>query len=352
MRLAALSLQNFRNYEHQTFYFPKLLTIIVGPNASGKSNLIEAVNILSSGKSFHADHDVEMLAFGKEVARVKGKITDVQEGAETLEFLLAHQEGRLTKKYLVNGISRRRVDFAGRVPSVLFLPSDIDIVIGSPGMRRRFLDSVLEQTDREYRIHLTAYEKALRRRNKLLEQVRETGRRDARLFPYWDELVIENGRYITKARQAFLEFINAADQATFPVQVEYDRSEISEERLWQYRQAEVGAGVTLVGPHRDDIVLMMENSETKRRERIKAFGSRGQQRLAVLQLKMLQMEYIEGKTGERPLLLLDDIFSELDEGHMELLTGIMGKQQTIVTTTHKEFVGAIDTLSPDIIELT
>lgn len=351
MRLSALALQNFRSYKAASFYFPQSVTVVVGPNASGKSNFLEAVSVLATGKSFHAETDVEMMRFGQEVGRVKGKIQDTDEDTTVLEMVVAQLEGRVQKRYLVNDVPRRRVDFAGRLPAVLFLPQDLEIIIGSPGTRRRFLDSVLEQTDRQYRLHLTAYEKAIRRRNKLLEQARESGRRDERLFQYWDELTITHGQAITEARERLITFLNEEEQRVFPVRLLYDKSTISESRLSEYRNAEIASGVTLVGPHRDDFVVHMQHSETKRTERIKQFGSRGQQRLAVLQLKMLQIRYLETEQGERPLLLLDDIFSELDEGHMRLLSEIIAAQQTIITTTHQEFLATLTTETPGIIEL-
>ena len=351
MRLKALALQQFRSYETASFEFTTPLTVVLGPNASGKSNFLEAVSLIATGKSFHAEHDTEMIRFGQEVGRVKASIVGTDDESTTLELVVASLAGRITKRFLVNDIPRRRVDFAGRLPAVLFLPSDLEIIVGSPGMRRRFLDSILEQTDRGYRIHLTAYEKALRRRNKLLEQAREAGHRDERLFSYWDELLVTHGQAITKARETFITFINTTQQTVIPVSLIYNASLMSVERLLQYKDAEIGAGVTLVGPHRDDFIVQMQHSETKQIERIKQFGSRGQQRLAVLQLKVLQIAYLEQETQGRPLLLLDDIFSELDAGHMRLLSEIIAGQQTIITTTHKEFLKSLTIATPQIIEL-
>ena len=333
--LKSISLQNFRSYSKKEFLFAET-TLIVGPNTSGKSNLVEAIYLLSTGKSFRTDKDTQMLKFSEEVGRVKGKVNDGE-----LEVLITNGEvngGSQYKKFLVNGVSKRRVDFAGKLLTVLFSPQDLEIIIESPSLRRNFLDEVLEQTDRDYRVSSTSYVKALRQRNALLEMTRETGRRNEKQFEYLDNLVIENGNIITAKREEFINFLNSSLKDIFNCVVEYDKSLISRERLAQYEREEVAAGVTLVGPHRDDFSVLMFNGEDKTAHNVKFYGSRGQQRLAILQLKMLQLLFIEKLLGERPLLLLDDIFSELDEDHIQLILEEIGKQQTIITTTHEEFI--------------
>jgi len=332
--LKTIFLQNFRSYKKQEFTFEST-TLVVGPNTSGKSNLVEAIYLLSTGKSFRTDKDTQMLKFSEEVGRVKGVVNDNE-----LEVLITNGEvngSSQYKKFLVNGVSKRRVDFAGKLLAVLFSPQDLEIIIESPSLRRNFLDEVLEQVDRNYRVATTSYTKALRQRNALLEMVQETGRRNEKQFEYWDNLVIENGNIITAKREELINFINSSAKDIFDLVVEYDKSTVSKERLLQYEREEVAAGVTLVGPHRDDFIVSMFNTG-KTVHNVKFYGSRGQQRLAILQLKMLQLLFIENILGERPLLLLDDIFSELDEDHIQLILGEIGKQQTIITTTHEEFI--------------
>lgn len=333
--LKSIFLQNFRSYDKHEFTFEDT-TLIIGPNTSGKSNLVEAIYLLSSGKSFRTDKDTQMLKFNEEVGRVRGKIQN-----DELEVLITNGQvgdgGSQYKKFLVNGVAKRRVDFAGKLLVVLFSPQDLEIIVDSPSLRRNFLDEVLEQVDRNYRAANIAYVKALRQRNALLELARETGRRNEKQFEYWDNLVIENGAIITAKREELINFLNSAEKDIFDFIVEYDKSVISKQRLLQYQNEEVAAGVTLVGPHRDDLKVLMSNS-SKTLHDVKFYGSRGQQRLAILQLKMLELAFIEKVLGERPLLLLDDIFSELDEDHIKLILGEIGKQQTVITTTHEEFV--------------
>ena len=333
MYLRQLSLQNFRNYSKAGFDFSDKTTLIVGPNTAGKSNLIEAIYFLASGRSFRVDKDEQLVKFENEIARIKSKIEDKE-----LELVIAKNgvsgKHRPFKKYLVNGVSKRKVDFVGNFFAVLFAPNDLEIVVGSPLKRRDFIDNILIQVDRDYRLALSFYEKGLRARNALLHRVKETGVRNEKEFLYWDNLLIIQGQKITKIREEFIKYLNDSKKNILKFEIFYDKSLISKERLLQYKDVEIGAGVTLVGPHRDDLSIRINSDKD-----IRYFGSRGQQRLAVLQLKLLELIFIEQKTGERPVLLLDDIFSELDEDHINLVLNMIGKQQTIITTTHREFVG-------------
>jgi DNA replication and repair protein RecF len=337
MYLKQISLQNFRSYLKKDFNFSPNTTLIVGPNTAGKSNLIEAIFFLAKGGSFRIDQDEQLIKFEKDIARIKGKIEE-----KNLEVIISKGPvgGRLRpfKKYLVNGVGKRKADFVGNFFAVLFAPNDLEIIIGSPSKRRDFIDNILIQTDRDYRLAIGFYEKGIRIRNALLHKARETGRKSEKEFVYWDNLLIVQGQKVTKKREEFIEYLNSSKKNVFPFEIFYDKSTISKERLLQYKDAEIASGVTLVGPHRDDLKLRTENLELKMDCDLKDFGSRGQQRLAILQLKILELNYIEIKTGVKPTLLLDDIFSELDEGHINLILDMVGSQQTIITTTHEEFI--------------
>lgn len=335
MILTSISLQNFRNYQQAEFDFSSSVTVIIGPNTAGKSNLLEAIFLLSSGKSFRAEKDIQMIYFGSSFARVKGEIEDDGK-KDVLEVIITAPSSTVrthAKKFLINGVAKRQVDFEGFFPTLLFIPADLNIIISSPSYRRDFLDSALEIVDRHYRQSKLLYEKALKRRNALLDLVKETGVRNDQQFVYWDDILITHGDYINKKRGELIDYFNSQQKDLIHFRVKYDHSQISKERLQQYYGAEIAAGVTLVGPHRDDFYVELEEGAD-----VKYFGSRGQQRLIVLQLKLLQLAYIEQSLGKRPLLLLDDIFSELDDEHISLIMKIIDKQQTILTTTHKEFV--------------
>lgn len=342
MHLERLVLQNFRNYQQSKFDFNQNTTLIVGPNTAGKTNLVEAIYYLSFGKSFRTEKDVHLIRFGQDIARVQGLLIDnLSTSSEknektTLEAVLAYGNvtgGRFSKKYLVNNVPKRRIDFEGRMPLVLFSPEELDIVTAGPSLRRQLLDEVLEQTDREYRIARVLYDKALKQRNALLDVAKETGKRDKKQFAYWDELLIANGSVITAKREAFIAFLNEQKKEIFDCTLTYDKSVISEERLAQYADVEIGAGVTLIGPQRDDVLFLINSTDHE----IKHFASRGQQRLVVLQIKLLQMLFIKQQTGNIPLLVLDDIFSELDQQNTKHVLQMLDTQQTIITTADETF---------------
>lgn len=335
MILHSIALQNFRNYSKKEFKFSNNTTLIIGPNTSGKTNLVEAIFLLSIGSSFRVEKDENMVRFGEKIARVYSE-TDENE----LEVVITSREftsnGKVIKKYLVNGVAKKRTDFIGNLPCVLFSPIDLEIIVGSPGLRRNFLDHILSQTDKDYRFFLASYEKGLRLRNAVLHNIKERGVRQEEL-EYWDELLIKNGQSISKKREDLIGYFNSSIKAIFDFVVFYDKSIISKERLLQYKDAEIAAGVTLVGPHRDDFYVSMFDNRLKTTHNMRLFGSRGQQRLAVLQLKMLELTLVEKLMGDS-LLILDDIFSELDNEHIHLVLDMIDNQQTVITTTHKEFM--------------
>jgi len=338
MILKHIYLQNFRSYSKSPFTFDPRFTVIIGPNATGKTNLVEAITVLSRGKSFRTSKEHQLIAFETEVTHISGTIEEDGE-EETLEVRISlSQQGMVQKKYLVNGVPKRRSGLAGKLPTVLFTPLDLVLVSGQPGDKRRFLDEVLEQTDPDYATALLTYTKALRQRNALLEVVQKSGRRDEERFSYWDNLLITNGQILTQKREVFINYINQSERKLFPFSLLYDKSLMSHERLLQYKDAEVGAGMTLVGPQRDDVLIHSLHPVSKELEDVKYFCSRGQQRLITLELKQLQIFYLQEQLGTQPLLVLDDIFSELDSDHIKEVIQLTNDFQTIITTTHKEFL--------------
>lgn len=350
MLLKHLSLQQFRNYKMANFTFTPDINVIVGPNTAGKTNLLDSIHLLSTGKSFLTDREEELIYFEQEFGRIKGSIVDKDEIELEVLLTVDTESLRAGKRFFVNGVPRRRIDFAAYLPTLFFTPLDLQIASGSPAHRRHFLDDVLEQVDKGYQESLTMYIKVLRQRNALLERAQESGYRNDKQFQYWDELLIKHGAYIHSKREEFLDFINKQKKQIFDLSVEYDHSIVSEERLAKYKIAEMGAGVTLVGPHRDDVTIKFKIQNSKL-EVIKDFASRGQQRLAVLQLKMLQLKYMQKNLDQTPLLLLDDIFSELDADHIGLVWQMIGTQQIIITTTHQEFIQAKFRKHTKVIEL-
>lgn len=318
MILSGLTLSQFRSYAKRSFTFSPKTTLIIGPNAVGKTNILEAIMLMATGKSFRADRDEEMIRWGNDLAVVSCQLADTNEKTK-LELYITP-----TKKYKVNGIPRRQIDFIGNLRAVLFWPEHLELVTDSPSVRRKYLDSVLVQVDREYRRNLLSYERGLRQRNRLLDLISD-GNASRHQLLFWNQLLIKSGGYITDKRIEYINFINTKNCTLV-----YDKSVISESRLDQYKDEEIAAKSTLVGPHRDDFTFEQDHLDLSK------FGSRGQQRLAVLWLKLAELSYIEAATGSRPLLLLDDIFSELDTGHRKLVMGILDKQQTIVTSAEED----------------
>lgn len=354
MWIKTLKLTTFRSYERKQLEFEKPTTVLVGANAVGKTNILEAVYLLATGESFRAEKIEEMVNWKAEVAHVEGAVTPEVKAASTsgvelanLQVVLTRGEvqGQKTAKraYKVNGVARRKQDLVGQFTAVIFRPEDLEIITDSPSLRRNFLDRVLSQVDREYRRSLVSYEKGLRRRNKLLTQIRE-GEVPRTVLAFWDMLLVKEGEKLTRKRQELVEFINSQPKIEQTRQVEYDFSVISAKRLKQYEREEVAAGYTLVGPHRDDWKIITSGGESfdgaqdwpNKYIDLSVYGSRGQQRMGVLWLKLCELAFIEYKTGERPVLLLDDIFSELDEAHDRLVMDLLGKQQTIITTTEAD----------------
>lgn len=325
-----LNLKNFRSFTKASFDFSDKINIINAPNASGKTNILESIFLLSTGKSFKAKVEEEMINYDEEIARVDGQTDDTK-----LEVVLTRgfidigkntPEKVAKKKLMVNGISRRMIDFSSNLKVTLFLPEDLDLVTSSPSIRRKFLDTVLSQTDRDYRRALMAYEKGVRQRNKILQKIRDEGLSRSPL-QFWDQLLIKNGNYLTDKREEFVEYINSfKSEISNNYSVEYDRSVISEARLEQYKNEEVAACTTLVGPHRDDFIFK------EAEKNLSSYGSRGEQRMAVLWIKLAELSFTEEKTSQKPTLLLDDIFSELDHMHRKVVMETINNHQVIITS--------------------
>lgn len=366
--LSKITLHNFRNYAKRSFELETNLTLIVGPNAIGKTNILEAIYLLATGKSFRAETEQEVILEGQEVGRVVGTINNerivvggeikekTKEKGEMIKDRIREEgygknteateleidwdgRGRFTKTYKVNGVGKRQVDFVGNLRAVLFSPIDMEIIVDSPSIRRRYLDSVLIQVHKDYRVAISIYERAIRQRNKLLWRIREENLKftdyDLQL-KYWNELIIANGKIIYERRKEYLEFLNNIPDKIFPIHIKYEHSIISSERLARYASEEISAAATLVGPHRDDFIV--DKYHKNHEESIRSYGSRGEQRLAVFAIKLGELEYIKQVTGFSPLLLLDDIFSELDHQNRHHILRAIIKQQTIMTTTDLHLV--------------
>ncbi len=333
MFLKQLNLTNFRNYSHLNLDFDQKPTILIGNNAVGKSNILEAIYLLSTTKSLRVETEDELIKDQNEFAKIEGFIVDSPSAGVETELLIIinrpTEQVNFKKKVLINGIARKSVDFIGNLPAVIFHPSDINMVTGSPSLRRWHLDLGLAQIDPGYKRTLTQYEQFLTSRNRVLKRIRERLSRVDELI-FWTEGLVKYGKIITDKRIDFFNFINSLEKPLGEFIFEYIPSEISAEKLAKTNGREVVAATTLIGPHRDDFEILLEGRN------LAHYGSRGEQRTATLAFKLAQLEYMAKLLGKRPILLLDDVFSELDADHRAHVVEIVSKQQTIIATVELE----------------
>lgn len=329
MFLKQLNLTNFRNYARLDLHFDQKPTIFIGDNAAGKSNILEAVYLLSTTKSLRADTEDELIKEEEPFAKVEGFLEDSGDSELLIIINRPTQDVSFKKKVLVNGISRRTTDFIGNLPAVIFYPSDINMVTGSPSLRRWHLDLCLAQIDSEYKKALTLYEQFLTARNRVLKRIRE-GQARLNELDYWTKGLLDNGKIIAAKRMAFFDFINQLEKSLGDFKFELKQSLVSEERLNETINREIAAAATLIGPHRDDFKILLGNRN------LAHFGSRGEQRTGTLSFKLAQLEYMAKIMGKRPILLLDDVFSELDANHRAHVVDVVSKQQTLIATVELE----------------
>ena len=309
---------------------------------------MEAIFLLSSGTSPQAVLDREMIKEGEELAFVIGGIIDGSVAKELEVQLIASKnfptferqrksgvevkaEARTvtTKKFKINGVAKRLGDFLPEFHVVLFSPEDLNLVAGSPDLRRRFLDLALSNVEFRYRYAATEYEKVRKRRNRLLERINVGEAKESELS-FWDAKLLEFGTFLQDERKKFFNEINTLITSHFSLN--YLISGLTAERLYEYRSREIAAETTLIGPHRDDFSFLLINQSTNQPVNLSTFGSRSEQRRAVLALKKAELEFVERKISDRPVLLLDDIFSELDEENRARVSSLLNEGQVIITT--------------------
>jgi DNA replication and repair protein RecF len=346
--LKSLSLKHFRNYTDQTVQFAAPKTIVVGNNAQGKSNLLEAVQLLATLRSHRVSRDRDLVQEGEAIGEIKAVCDRAQVPMELSIGL--RSSGR--RSLAINGANlTRHIEFLGQINAVLFSSLDLDLVRGSPDCRRDWLDSVLIQLEPIYSSLLQQYHQVLKQRNALLKAIRQ-GKVgfDPEQMALWDAQLATTGTRLTRRRSRLLlrlapiadrwhqaisggsEHLHLAYAPKFNFVDLQSVEEIQAAFLLGLQSktiAEQQQGTSLVGPHRDEVILTI--NQTPARE----YGSQGQQRTLVLALKLAELELIESVIGETPLLLLDDVLAELDlHRQNQLLNAIQDRVQTIVTTTH------------------
>ena len=369
MLLRSLQLEHFRNYTHLEETFEPGLVLLEGANAQGKTNLLEAIYLLATTKSVRARTDTELIGWGDRdplspvgFARVVGRV-ERGHGQFTLDVVIregAAEGGGARKRFRLNGQDRRAGDVLGRVNAVFFSPSDVDVVDGSPSVRRRYLDVMLCQVDAAYVRTLNQYNRVILQRNALLRQVRER-QQPASELSFWDQSLCEYGALLMAARAAAiadlartageqhaalsggLEALSLQYRPGLPEAGDFDLAggapaalDALRAGLQAVRGREIASGMSLVGPHRDDLLLAVDGMAAG------AYGSRGQQRTATLALKLAELAYMRGHTGEGPILLLDDATSELDPRRRAAILAVAASgQQTFMTSADGVGLGAL-----------
>ncbi|MBP5255179.1 MAG: DNA replication/repair protein RecF [Lachnospiraceae bacterium] len=352
MRIESLDLRNFRNYRELHLDFGDGIHIFYGDNAQGKSNLLEAVFLLASGRSFRNSKDREMIRFDEEECHLKGGFLK-----EDLKLRIdMHLKNAGNRGIALNGVKLRKTrELVGKVPCVLFSPEDLEIVKKGPSERRRFLDSEISLIDPIYLNDLSQYKKALEQRNQLLKDIAfEPSLKD--MLDVWDEQLVRFGRNMTAVRRRFLSELSedvsrihrsiSGDREDLRLFYEPDVSEEAfAEKLFRNRENDIRNRNTSCGPHRDDFEFRLTLSSGERPADARVYGSQGQQRTAALSLKLAEIEIVRRKTGETPLLLLDDVLSELDRNRQEYLIDSLEHIQTLITCTGlDDFVNHQDAL--------
>lgn len=339
MRLKKLQLENFRNHGNFVLEFPENSggTLIIGQNGRGKTNIIEAISILSLTKSFRTVTPADLVGWDKEFYRLNCTVFD----EENVDLETFYSPNPLKRSYKINDVPTVPKKFIGNLLTVIFHPEDLNLLYLSPSLRRRYLDIILSQTDIHYIDALNSYKKSLKQRNALLSTRRTQD------LSIWNRQLAEFGARIIKKRQNYLEFTGqiiennyiSISEGTENLHIIYrticndlpeSEQEITEifiDLLEQNQKKDLERGVTTIGPHRDDVVFYINNRD------ICTFASRGEYRTLLLALKMSEINYITQIKNTAPIVLLDDVLSELDPLRQKHLMNALSNCHAIITTT-------------------
>lgn len=360
MYLSHLKLHDFRNFKRLDLPLGRGLSLFYGENAQGKTNLLEAIAMLATSNSYHATSDREVINWDApdHIARIVAEV-ERREDETAIEIVIIDANGngmpaapgspeRQRKRIKINGATKKAVDLIGQVTVVLFAPTDLRLVDGSPEDRRRFLDRALCQIRPHYCVALARYRKVITQRSALLKRIRDN-QEEPRMLDYLDEKLTEWANLIIYERRLMVDALNQhVDQLqasisggrenlrivyrpSFSVDASWNTIEALEQyrrQLGEARRREIQQGVCLLGSHRDDLDFMVNGVD------MLTYGSRGQQRTAALSAKFGELAFMRAATGEEPILLLDDVFSELDAARREyLLNQALQHEQTLITAT-------------------
>ncbi len=345
MKLTNLQLQNFRNYESVQLEFTDGVHVFIGENAQGKTNLMESIYALAMTKSHRTTNDKELIGWNKEFATIKGTVEKT--ATKTNLELQFSKKGKIAK---VNYLEQKRLSsYLGNLNVILFAPENLTLVKGSPQNRRKFVDMELGQMSSLYLYDLVEYNRVLKQRNTYLKQLAIKKKQPDEYLDVLSEMLSELASKIVFHRLDFMKQLEAlaipihdqlslgrekfsvSYQATIPLEDGLTPEQMKEIYIDQFKKnqtREADQATTLIGPHRDDLIFYLNEIP------VQTYGSQGQQRSTVLSLKLAEIELMKLSTGEYPLLLLDDVLSELDDDRQtHLIKAIENKVQTFITTT-------------------
>ncbi len=348
MILTQLTVKNFRNYEALELDFAPGLSVFTGRNAQGKTNLLEAIHVLCTGRSHRTARDKEMIRHDGDMSFAErayiAAICRQRDGDHQLEVALTHR-GR--KAVRVNGSSITRLgELMGHMNAVMFSPEDLNLIKDGPAWRRRFMDMTLSQAKGGYFFLLQRYQRALLQRNELLKLIQREGRGEETM-EIWEAQLAEAGAALSLRRGEFAAFLSenarkihgklTSGQEELEISYEsalegsqQQRQQQLAELLLRNRQRDIRLGATTAGPHRDDLAVRINGADAR------SDASQGQRRTAVLSMKLSELKLMEKLTGEAPILLLDDVFSELDGARRDMLQDYIGRVQTFITCVDLE----------------
>ncbi|MBR6511469.1 MAG: DNA replication/repair protein RecF [Phascolarctobacterium sp.] len=360
MKINKIYAVNFRNYSSCNLDFSSMINVFYGQNAQGKTNILEAIFYSAFGMSHRTFTEDDLLKISCREMAV-GVEYESFSGDHDIKIKKYQQLGRSKKEIFLDGTKVRPKEHYGSLNVVMFSPEDLQLVKGEPSLRRRFFDMQIAQTDPIYYDLLVKYNRVLQQRNKLLKEIRDNGGNQQQLEP-WNKEFIVLATAIAKKRQLALEKLQAiageiyasitGNKETLTIKYElkanngellYPESDFSAweifytNKLKERERIDILRGNTGIGPHRDDIVLLLNGMS------LKSFGSQGQQRSGALALKLSQLEYVRREIGEFPVLLLDDVMSELDNSRRaQLLLFIDGRVQTFITVNDRELIPELE----------
>ncbi|MCL4374713.1 DNA replication and repair protein RecF [Patescibacteria group bacterium] len=329
MTLRRLRFNHFRNFDQSMFDFSPGLTVVKGENARGKTNLLEGIYFFVNGVGFRESREEELITIGHQTADVVGRLGG--EADLSFRLRLTKKAAGVEKQYLINNSKKKPQQYLReQTKAILFAPEQIEIITGPPDKRRDYFNKQIGLYDLAYKKRLVNYENALHKRNKILETQRDEQRLKDELA-FWNRYLVEQATDITQKRQAYVDFLNRhsrLDHKEFGIY--YHKNEMTLAKLEEVFESERRYRRTLIGPQKDDFYFLLKNTRDKN---LQHFGARSEQRLAVFWLKINEINYYEENYHHMPILLLDDIFSELDRKNSAMVVELVKKYQAVLTTT-------------------